>query len=593
MKAPLLKRPLVAAPADACTPVPGQSWGYAYDAIGNRTASTRGQPGESDTGGVHTTSYAASSLNQYSSITRPNAVEITGVTFADVPTVKVNGQPATGRPPGNGEPGGFAQWLEGIAGDSLPNGQWPEVTLEFKKPAAGMQGHDLQHTRTGHVYVRPSETPLYDDDGNLIQDAGWTYTWDAENRLIAAEMRDVSVPASVDLRRVEFSYDAKGRSFERRLKVKATPTGSTVRNTAWQEVSHVHYWYDGWNLAAETDDSGSVHQYIWGTDLSGTPQGAGGVGGLLGVATAGHMYAVCTEVNGNVMGLVDGQTGQLVARWDYDPFGNLVTDWYAPGVTSGTCPIRFSSKALDPDLGWYYYGYRYYEPESGRWPSRDPIAERGGLNLYGMCGNDPVNLVDLLGEAITFSFDGNGWGTWNKDYVEQRGAAMPAEIGKAQNRIDEWIKAAKVLCDSCPYKKELVRQLESINKVIDGVRSDVNGGTTLHLRLGDLGDDVFGSRVTNSITGNWHIVVNYHHGETDFFKNPHEAEKTFFHELTHAHGTVDSGDDYNNAHSLEALLDSNSGSLSSAIRNVLGRKLGKQSCEDSGLWPHNGHANNH
>ena len=342
-------------------------------------------------------SYAASSLNQYSSITRPNAVEITGVTFADVPTVKVNGQPATGRPPGNGEPGGFAQWLEGIAGDSLPNGQWPEVTLEFKKPGAGMQGHDLQHTRTGHVYVRPSETPQYDDDGNLIQDAGWTYTWDAENRLIAAEMRDVSVPASVDLRRVEFSYDAKGRRFERRLKVKATPTGSTVRNTAWQEVSHVHYWYDGWNLAAETDDSGSVHQYIWGTDLSGTLQGAGGVGGLLGVATAGRMYAVCTEVNGNVMGLVDGQSGQLVARWDYDPFGNLVTDWYAPGATSATCPIRFSSKALDPDLGWYYYGYRYYAPESGRWAARDPIGARGGLNLYGMVGNNPGTYVDIIG----------------------------------------------------------------------------------------------------------------------------------------------------------------------------------------------------
>ena len=439
MKAPLLKKPAAArARTSDGTPVPGQSWGYAYDAIGNRTASTRGQPGESDTGGVHTTSYAASSLNQYSSVTRPNAVEITGVTFADVPAVKVNGQPATGRPPGNGEPGGFAQWLEGIAGDSLPNGQWPEVTLEFKKPGAGMQGHDLQHTRTGHVYVRPSETPQYDDDGNLIQDAGWTYTWDAENRLIAAEMRDVSVPASVDLRRVEFSYDAKGRRFERRLKVKATPTGSTVRNTAWQEVSHVHYWYDGWNLAAETDDSGSVHQYIWGTDLSGTLQGAGGVGGLLGVATAGRMYAVCTEVNGNVMGLVDGQTGQLVARWDYDPFGNLVTDWYAPGVTSATCPIRFSSKYLDPDLGWYYYGYRYYEPESGRWAGRDPIGIDGGLNLYGMVANDTVNQLDVLGLTIS---------------IRVEPANDPDAAAMRQNIVDY----LKTICSLCSVEGNNVR----------------------------------------------------------------------------------------------------------------------------------------
>jgi uncharacterized protein RhaS with RHS repeats len=44
-----------------------------------------------------------------------------------------------------------------------------------------------------------------------------------------------------------------------------------------------------------------------------------------------------------------------------------------------------------------YYGYRYYSPEMGRWLSRDPIEEQGGINLYGMVGNDPVNRVDYLG----------------------------------------------------------------------------------------------------------------------------------------------------------------------------------------------------
>jgi len=43
------------------------------------------------------------------------------------------------------------------------------------------------------------------------------------------------------------------------------------------------------------------------------------------------------------------------------------------------------------------YGYRYYNADSGRWPSRDPIEEAGGLNLYGMIGNDPVNFMDVLG----------------------------------------------------------------------------------------------------------------------------------------------------------------------------------------------------
>ena len=43
------------------------------------------------------------------------------------------------------------------------------------------------------------------------------------------------------------------------------------------------------------------------------------------------------------------------------------------------------------------YGYRYYDPLTGRWPSRDPIEEEGGINLYGFVGNDGVNRRDLLG----------------------------------------------------------------------------------------------------------------------------------------------------------------------------------------------------
>jgi uncharacterized protein RhaS with RHS repeats len=46
------------------------------------------------------------------------------------------------------------------------------------------------------------------------------------------------------------------------------------------------------------------------------------------------------------------------------------------------------------------YGYRYYDPVTGRWPSRDPIGERGGVNLYGFVGNDGLDRVDYLGLLI-------------------------------------------------------------------------------------------------------------------------------------------------------------------------------------------------
>jgi hypothetical protein len=45
-----------------------------------------------------------------------------------------------------------------------------------------------------------------------------------------------------------------------------------------------------------------------------------------------------------------------------------------------------------------YYGFRYYDPETGRWPNRDPIEEEGGYNLYGFVGNDGVNAWDYLGQ---------------------------------------------------------------------------------------------------------------------------------------------------------------------------------------------------
>jgi uncharacterized protein RhaS with RHS repeats len=52
-----------------------------------------------------------------------------------------------------------------------------------------------------------------------------------------------------------------------------------------------------------------------------------------------------------------------------------------------------------------YYGYRYYDPLTGRWPSRDPIEEKGGVNLYGFVGNSGVGHFDILGLMTP-----NGWG---------------------------------------------------------------------------------------------------------------------------------------------------------------------------------------
>jgi len=97
--------------------------------------------------------------------------------------------------------------------------------------------------------------------------------------------------------------------------------------------------------------------------------------------------------NKNVIALYDTD-GILMASYSYGPFGQLLS---ASGPLAQINPFRFSSEYFDDETDLVYYNYRYYSPRLGRWLSRDPIGETGGLNLYGMLGNDAVNVWDKLG----------------------------------------------------------------------------------------------------------------------------------------------------------------------------------------------------
>ena len=66
--------------------------------------------------------------------------------------------------------------------------------------------------------------------------------------------------------------------------------------------------------------------------------------------------------------------------------------------------------------GMFYYGFRYYSPQTGRWLSRDPIGERGGINLYGFVENSPVDTFDYLGmSGLRVTRTGDHAGYYNCD----------------------------------------------------------------------------------------------------------------------------------------------------------------------------------
>ncbi len=228
--------------------------------------------------------------------------------------------------------------------------------------------------------------PVYDDDGNATAypvpaapAANSALTWDAENRMVSSTVGTTTT----------YLYDAQSR---RVAKTTSTGSGSNTVTSATLFV------YDGFNCIAEytagTNTSAALSKtYLWGTDLSGSLQGAGGVGGLLSVSSGGASNFPTYDGNGNVSEYL-ASSGTIAAHFEYDPFGNTVVN---SDATAKLFPYRFSTKPLDIETGLYYYTYRYYDPATGRWINRDPIGENGGVNLYGFVGNNGISLVDLYG----------------------------------------------------------------------------------------------------------------------------------------------------------------------------------------------------
>ena len=206
-------------------------------------------------------------------------------------------------------------------------------------------------------------TPVHDDDGNLTDDAStYTFEWNAANQLLKVRNRSTTALTAT------YTYDYLGRRVR-----KVTSSLDIV------------YVYDGWNLIAEYDNSGSDpaldRTYVWGLDLSVSIHGAGGVGGLLRVtdhtvSPIKHYYPFY-DGNGNVSEYILNGATSAAIHFEYDAFGNVLNS--PTGQDDPKFSIQFSTKLVDEETGLSYYGYRYYHPETGRWLSRDPIEEEGGL----------------------------------------------------------------------------------------------------------------------------------------------------------------------------------------------------------------------
>ncbi|MFO0837453.1 MAG: RHS repeat-associated core domain-containing protein [Phycisphaerae bacterium] len=194
---------------------------------------------------------------------------------------------------------------------------------------------------------------------------------------------------------------------------------STYNGNSWSVTSVTRFVYDGWRLLEELDvPSGGtgtptpIRKYAWGLDLAGLSGGgpslerAGGIGGLLSVydtngttTTADDKtYLYQYDGNGNVVQLVDVSNGTVVAKYEYDAYGNTI---FSSAATPTPTRSASCAKYFDAESGWYYYGYRYYWPRIGQWTSRDRILERGGSLLYNFLFNRTPQTIDAIETVAT------------------------------------------------------------------------------------------------------------------------------------------------------------------------------------------------
>jgi RHS repeat-associated protein len=236
---------------------------------------------------------------------------------------------------------------------------------------------------------------IYDQNGNPTTYSAegtaflYTMSYDDENRLASFYQNSGSS------NRTELVYDGLGK-LRRQLQ-------SFWGGSGWIYDGETRYIYDGKRVIQERDSNNNpTISYTRGSDLSGSMEGAGGIGGLLSrsvYSLASHVWTnhafYFADGNGNVTYMIDANQA-MVASYRYDPFGMITGQ---NGSLANANVYRFSSKELVPFgyFGLYYYGYRFYDPNLQRWLNRDPIEESGGANLYGYCFNSPARFTDPMG----------------------------------------------------------------------------------------------------------------------------------------------------------------------------------------------------
>jgi RHS repeat-associated protein len=219
----------------------------------------------------------------------------------------------------------------------------------------------------------------YDLNGNLLHKSSGdiVYAYDALNRLISVTQGQ---------RQTCYTYDA----FNRRLSKVAKEKSFNTSN--WEQKDSTLYFYHGQNEIGACNDDGVITELR----LLGSGKGAE-IGAAVAIELQGKLFAPMHDHNGNVVCLINAHSGISEETYRYSAFGEEFIFDGSERKETALNPWRFSSKRVDPESKLVYFGRRYYDPETARWLTPDPLGECAGPNLYAYVNNNPLTHFDAYG----------------------------------------------------------------------------------------------------------------------------------------------------------------------------------------------------
>ena len=226
------------------------------------------------------------------------------------------------------------------------------------------------------------ESGRYDDQDRLTNYNGCNYDYTANGELtqktcasditnytydVLGNLLNVTLPNG-DV--IEYIVDGQNRRIGRKA------NGATTQGRLYK---------DQLNPVAELDAAGNVVPRFVYADKTNVPAY---------IIRDGISYRITSDHLGSPRLVINSNSGEIIQRIDYDEFGRVILD-----TNPGFQPFGFAGGLYDPQSELVRFGARDYDAQSGRWTAKDPIKFDGGINLYGYSFGDPINYVDVTGEA--------------------------------------------------------------------------------------------------------------------------------------------------------------------------------------------------